>query len=600
MTPPTTVECEAPVETSALHQQKDANHDHTSRTSLTVCDSWDFSNPTHEGGVDVNPLLGSLFGIDFLPFSPPEEVEAEEEIKVPPMDVPRSVEITPPPSVDAVPGEHEVTPVKSGSRISATPQQTEELQGLLVQSIKKKKGQRFRRLLSRVKIGKRRGGGSKSDCQPSKKKELTVDTGAASGVGQEISPTATQCTDCTLSPLTVGEDVKEEALRKQTESLRAQAEEQERNMKSTHSEVAGLQAQLAATISRYQAQLEELQATQTQLVQLSAGCEEPKVVEDVATEGSQRALKRSESGTFMRVHDLDLSRSAPSSGSLSSLSQSDHNVQKGKQKPQDPTPEFLLMDNHLLEIVNQLMCVGFDLATDETDSFAPTRDTAKLISQMPATVKAIQNGWPIEPWTPAWDQNVLVWMGKVAHKGFGHTWPVVKGRGILHTSARNVLEYLWDSSLVPKYNPLCQGRQDLYTFQEDVHMTAEESSYGFAGCSKIVCSLNKTRLLPKGIEMKVLLYARPMEQHPGSYILVSRSVWENDTATLDNKQAKTVIRTEMLMGCTILRAIDESTCEMTNLTHVHSPAAPEFLVRKASPGQCHGMMKTFQSLFPSP
>eukprot|EP00797_Seminavis_robusta_P013605 Sro208_g087120.2 (356) ;mRNA; r:62114-63181 len=319
----------------------------------------------------------------------------------------------------------------------------------------------------------------------------------------------------------------------------------------------------------------------------------------------RRVLRKSESGSFMRVHDLDLSpksstlSSSSSDPSLSSLSHSGHaaGVPTPEQPPM-PTPDFLQMDQYLVEIVQQLIFVGYDLAFDEGDRYTPTRETAKLITA--ASMERNRHGWPISPWTAALGEQILVWTGRVSHGGFGHTWPIVKGRVLLHTTPKNVLEYLWDSSMVPKYNPHCQGREDVYVLQDDVDMKASENPYGFTGCAKIVKSLNKHRLLPKGIEMSVLLYARPMEQHEGSYILVSRSVWENDKGTLDSAAAKQVIRTEMLMGCTIIRKLDDQSCELTQLTHVHLPGVPEMLARRTAPGQCFSLMKTLQAHFPPP
>ena len=379
-------------------------------------------------------------------------------------------------------------------------------------------------------------------------------------------------------------------------------------MQKTHQDIGLLQSKLATSIEIYRAQLASLQETQHLLEQLALNATLPSppqqteqpCTEDVVKE-HPKLFKRSESGTFMRVHDLELTKASTSQAeehSFSSLSQSGHSAALPEK-----TPEFLLMDHYLLEIAQQLTQLGFDLATDEGERFTPTRETAKLIAQAPASVASAahdDDGWPVTPWIPAWEDHVLVWTGRVSHEGFGHTWPIVKGRAILHTNAKTILEYLWDSKLVPQYNPMCQGRLDIYTWQDDVDMTAQESSYGIAGCAKIVQSLNKHRLLPKGIEMKSLLYARPLEQHKGSYMLVSRSVWETAAATLDPTAAKSVVRTEMLTGCTIMRALGDNTCEMTQMTHVHLPGVPQMLATRTAPGQCSNLMKALQSLFPAP
>ena len=402
--------------------------------------------------------------------------------------------------------------------------------------------------------------------------------------------------------------------------IRQTAHQQEAQVQETSRDIQSLQTQLAKAIAKYQAQLSSLQATQQQLEGLvqnnNSNSSSTPLLDDApkATTNGRIMLQRTDSGSFMRIADLDLDHNNNNTGderrdSLSSLSQS-------AQSMLSPT-EFLLMDHHLLSILPQLMEKGYELAIDEGDRYTATRDTAKLMmSNQQQHCSSSNTNWPITPWTSAFDQHVLVWSGRVSHSGFGHTWPVVKGRSIMNTSARGALECLWDSKIVAQYNPMCQGRDDVYVIQDNVHTTVHESRYGFAGCAKIVRSLNKHRLLPKAIEMKSLLYAKPLtfsdkndttsttaaadkkNDDLESYILVSRSVWENDSATLDQAAAKAVIRTEMLLGCTILRALNATTCEMTQMSHVHSPGVPEMLARRAAPGQCHSLMKALQAMFP--
>lgn len=488
-----------------------------------------------------------------------------------------------------------------------------------------KKGSSSKSITSRLSLTL--SGGKKSK----KLKGITVNTGLQSPISSMpsfaeeddwVAPSATETTTATLTPMNHSIDnneaavlaatpktpqQQETAIHQETERLRQKAKEQEKTVQTTHGVIGQLQSQLATSIETYQAQLASLQETQQQLekLALSATLPLPQTEQQHQctpfAKQKPKLFKRSESGTFMRVRDLNLTTRASQQRddpSLSSLSQSGHS----SSIPAAPevTPEFLLMDHYLLEIAQQLTQVGFDLATDESSRFTPTRETARCIAQTPASVTGTENGWPLTPWIPTWSNNILVWTGHVSHDGFGHTWPIIKGRAILHTSAKNVLNYLWDSKRVPLYNPLCQGRQDIYTWQDNVDLTANESEFGFPGSAKIVKSLNKHRLLPKGIELKSLLYARPLEQHQGSYILVSRSVWETAAATLDPVAAKSVVRTEMLTGCTIMRALDDNTCEMTQMTHVHLPGAPQMLATRAAPGQCSNLMGALQALFPAP
>jgi len=402
--------------------------------------------------------------------------------------------------------------------------------------------------------------------------------------------------------------------------LLAQAQQQEAVVLKMQQDIQTYQQQLSKSISIYQQELLRLQETQQQLERVALNAspslpplpprphQQPAANLSNSDDGvdlkhsKHKELKRSESGSFMRVHDLDLNNNTIHSKpeedcSLSSLSQSGHSA-KLKINNRNEVPEFLFMDHYLKEIVEQLVQVGFDLVTDEGSRFTPTRETARLIAGIPAWAhdSKNQNGWPVQPWIPAYDDHIFVWTGKVSHTGFGHTWPIVKGRAIMHTSSKGVLEYLWDSTLVPSYSALCQGREDVYTWQDNVDMTAEESPYGIAGCAKIVKSLNKHRLLPKGIEMKSLLYALPLKQHSGSYMLVSRSVWESPAAVLPENNAKDVVRTEMLMGCTILRALNDTTCEMTQITHVHLPGVPQLLASRGAPGQYTASIRELRDL----
>jgi hypothetical protein len=603
-----------------------AKHEHSSQAS-TLSGSWDITAITTiveppGTGIDVPAFLQPLFGMDFLPYATPPIPEGEESDI--PDSIPRSVEISSeqqqqqqhddfPESPEMDDDEISVHAIHRLSSPLPKPEETEELQLLLLHhqhSARKQTKRGFRAaaraVLHRVTVKKRAPKGGLRQPKETAEPSITPVHQAAHKPQQAagelwIFPTATATTEITLSPLTGISATMDDG---KLHGLRQQAQELEHSIQETSGEIENLQSKLAASIARYQAHLADFQITQKQLEQMvqqmpsSTGSHQPESEANGSKE--HRAFKRSESGSFIRVHDLDLGKSSLSSSSsscpsMSSLSQSSR--VEGCKQPGMPAPEFLQMDHYLIEIVQQLIFMGFELAIDEGKRYNPTRDTARLLSQAPNINK---NSWPIDPWTHAFDNHVLVWTGHVSHAGFGHTWPVVKSRAVIHASTKRVLEFLWDSSLVPLYNPMWQGRDDVYVLQEDVEIKACQSPYGFTGCAKIVRSLNKHRLLSKGIETKSLMYARPLEQHTGSYILVSRSVWENDTATLDEHAAKSVIRTEVLLGCTIMRALNDDTCEMTQVTHAHLPGVPELLTRRTAPNQCVSLMQALQSLVPPP
>jgi hypothetical protein len=164
------------------------------------------------------------------------------------------------------------------------------------------------------------------------------------------------------------------------------------------------------------------------------------------------------------------------------------------------------------------------------------------------------------------------------------------------TPARDLLTFLLDSSQIKKYNKMSQGRFDLLVLQEGVETTAAESEYGFAGDAKIMRSLNKPRMLPKTIEMLSLWYTRVLEHTPDAYMIVNRSVWENDSAT--TQKSSNLLRCEMLLGVILLRPCKGGeACEMTTITHVYSPGVPEVIAKRMAPGSAAGLIRDIQEQF---
>jgi hypothetical protein len=160
-----------------------------------------------------------------------------------------------------------------------------------------------------------------------------------------------------------------------------------------------------------------------------------------------------------------------------------------------------------------------------------------------------------------------------------------------------------DSSRVKEYNKMAQGRKDLVVLQEGIDTPLEESDYGVAGEAKIVQSLNKPPLIRRSIEMLSLLHARKFDESWDAghgYISVSRSVWEDAAGT--TKESKDSIRSEMLLGVNLLRAIPGSKegeihCEMTSISHVHTTAVPQMLAQKMAPQHAVNFINSIRSLF---
>jgi hypothetical protein len=313
----------------------------------------------------------------------------------------------------------------------------------------------------------------------------------------------------------------------------------------------------------------------------------------------------STSSSFMRVHDLEMTASRDdlesSNHESSSISSSSH------------AGEFFFIDHDMTIVLDNLARLGYEIATDEGERFTPTRDTERLLNKYRNNNKNTNNNnnnsnnnnnnsnnlknWPVEPWQVVMGTDVLVWVGGVDHNGFGSDWPVCKARALVQTSPRELLEYLHDSSKVKQHNKISQGRKDLLIIQDGVDTTAAESSLGFAGDAKIIKSLNKPRLLPKTIEILSLMYSKHVENAPGSYMMVSRSVFEDDSGR--NKSTNSTIRSEMLLGVILLRPVDETqqVTEMTTITHVYSPGIPELLAKRAAPNVAANMIGDIQAIF---
>jgi hypothetical protein len=315
-----------------------------------------------------------------------------------------------------------------------------------------------------------------------------------------------------------------------------------------------------------------------------------------------RCLRHS-SSSFMRVSDLELKDSSKE-GSKDDLDSS-LTISSSPMSSSNDSPRvahmagceaFFSIDQDVALILGRLFKLGYEVVIDESDRFTPTRDTQSHLSTYGRAASDPLEGWLIRPWFAPQGSEVLTWTGGVAHKGFGHDWPVVKARGIVKTRSRSLLTFLLDSSQIKKYNKMSQGRFDLLVLQEGVETTAAESEYGFAGDAKIMRSLNKPRMLPKTIEMLSLWYTRVLEDNPDAYMIVNRSVWENDSAT--PQKSSNLLRSEMLLGVMLLRPCKGGeACELTTITHVYSPGVPEMLAKRMAPGSAAGLIREIQEQF---
>eukprot|EP00934_Nitzschia_sp_Nitz4_P006238 Nitzschia sp. Nitz4//scaffold25_size161228//34569//36521//NITZ4_002419-RA/size161228-processed-gene-0.40-mRNA-1//1//CDS//3329544553//6228//frame0 len=303
--------------------------------------------------------------------------------------------------------------------------------------------------------------------------------------------------------------------------------------------------------------------------------------------------------SFMRVHDLNLP-SNPDSDLIPSVSASCSDLTHASTTTSSQNGDFLLVGTNLTPILKNLTELGYNIAVDESKRFVPTRDTEKLLSKYS---KGNQNDnvlgdWPIRDWQLAHDTDVLVWTGETGTPGFGSDWPVIKARGLVQTSPRELVQFMMDSSRIKEYSKMSAGREDLLRIQCGLDTLAHESAFGFPGDCKIVRALNRPRFLPTTIETMSLSYSKPIETSPGSYITVIRSVFEDDSGEHKSPSANTV-RSEMLLGVLLFRPANanETVCEFTTITHVYSPGVPEMIARRVAPGSAYNMMKDVQAVF---
>ena len=148
-----------------------------------------------------------------------------------------------------------------------------------------------------------------------------------------------------------------------------------------------------------------------------------------------------------------------------------------------------------------------------------------------------------------------------------------------------------------EYNNISLGREDFLVIQKGFETTKEESDFGLAGDVKIIKSLNKPRMLPKSIELVSLMYSQHLADEPGSYLTVSRSVFEDDSGE-HKASIKNTIRSEMLLGVHLMRPHNNGTeTELTVVNHIYAPGVPEMLAKRAAPTQAAGFIRDIQAIF---
>jgi len=300
--------------------------------------------------------------------------------------------------------------------------------------------------------------------------------------------------------------------------------------------------------------------------------------------------------SFIRVHDLDINIDVSGSEHHSMNSNSD------SLDSQIDTRAMFFLDNDIKSVLDALIQLGYDIVTDESERFTPVLNTAALLAK---SRRPVVSSWPLDSWQSVSGSDTFVWTGSIHHNGPGHNLPVVKARGNIAATPRDVMDLMMDSSRVKEYNKMAQSRKDVVILQKGIDTTREESDFDLAGEAKIIQSLNKPPMIRRSIEMLSLMHARKLDKYIGGnpvhgYIAVSRSVWEDAAGTPVN--SKDSVRCEMLLGVNLLRAIPgtrhgEIHCELTTISHVHTTAVPQILAQKMAPQHAVNYIGAIRALF---
>ena len=256
-------------------------------------------------------------------------------------------------------------------------------------------------------------------------------------------------------------------------------------------------------------------------------------------------------------------------------------------------------------VVDALVEIGLEVAMDECDRWVPERSTAKNLGQRAELLENNRrNLGPMGSWSnAAYGDEVLVWTAECRHDGYGSEYPMVKARGLLPTSAYDMIELLMDSERVKEYNKMSLGRENEHFFSKGVHNTNKNPDTNLCGEAKLVRSRSQPPVIRKPVELRLFLYARKLE--PGKdgkgakYLTIGRSVWENDNGTV-NADATEATRCEMLLSVNLIRDIiyrGEKWCEITSVTHGVSPGIPIFIARKAALMAAEKYIKDIRSVF---
>lgn len=201
-------------------------------------------------------------------------------------------------------------------------------------------------------------------------------------------------------------------------------------------------------------------------------------------------------------------------------------------------------------------------------------------------------------------EDVFVWFGNLGSGGYKADLPVIKARGLVLTSAENLVILLLDSTKVKQYNKMSLGREDRVFLKKGLN--AHDGK--LMGEVKIVRSVSSIPMIRKQIEIISVMYAKKLNVETdgmNGYLIVNRSVWDQEHhAPLDTHAGHEgddqYIRCEMLLGVNLIRALDgdnDGKCELTTVTHFFTPGAPTFGARQFGMKAAANFIRDLQKQF---
>ena len=320
--------------------------------------------------------------------------------------------------------------------------------------------------------------------------------------------------------------------------------------------------------------------------------------------------------SFIRAHDLELTEEALAKCTLGDADES--RSDSAGVCSTDLNKELLSVgsgNDGSGAIMSALVTIGLHEATDESSRWSAISATDKILRNRAKQLKTgagKPSGVIIGSWTNATSgKDVFVWSSKCTRPGHGSDYPVMKSRGLIPASARDVVDLIKDSDRVKSYNKMAIGREDQAVLTQDVNnsvhcLDTKCPELGVVGEAKIMSSKSQPPLVRKPIELKTLFYARQLTPEDGvemdgvAYITVGRSVWETSAGTTEGSAGSTT-RCEILLSVNLVREITtkngEKWCELTSITHAITPGVPMFMGKPLGLIAAENYIKDIRALF---